>query len=538
MSSPQCFQNPPNLNSGVQGAGNVLQLAGLKSYVTGSHDSKLALILVSDVFGYEAPNLRKLADKVAAAGFLVVVPDLLYGDYFDLNNPQFDRDSWKKAHGPDKACEETKPLIAALKSKGVTAIGAAGFCWGGVVVVKLAISSDIQAAVILHPGPVSDNELNEVRVPFAILGAEIDNVFPPEKLKQAEELLSAKSELESFVKLYPGVSHGWTVRYNVDDEAAVKIAEEAHQDMLNWFIKHVKSASNPTIVSSWFLWAWLNLVNFITVTMVRVSVLNDALKSMYNAEKRGKRQVMIRPSSKVIIKFLLVMQKHGYIGEFEYVDDHRAGKIVVELNGRLNKCGVISPRFDVGVKEIEGWTARLLPSRQFGFIVLTTSAGIMDHEEARRKNVGGKVLGCNRAFSHPSLLYLVIMVRVSVLNDALKSMYNAEKRGKRQVMIRPSSKVIIKFLLVMQKHGYIGEFEYVDDHRAGKIVVELNGRLNKCGVISPRFDVGVKEIEGWTARLLPSRQFGYIVLTTSAGIMDHEEARRKNVGGKVLGFFY
>ena len=54
----------------------------------------------------------------------------------------------------------------------------------------------------------------------------------------------------------------------------------------------------------------------------------------------------------------------GYISEFEYVDDHRAGKIVVELNGRLNKCGVISPRFDVGVKEIEGWTARLLPSRQ------------------------------------------------------------------------------------------------------------------------------------------------------------------------------
>ncbi|CAK7325200.1 unnamed protein product [Dovyalis caffra] len=134
--------------------------------------------------------------------------------------------------------------------------------------------------------------------------------------------------------------------------------------------------------------------------MVRVSVLNDALKSMYNAEKLGKRQVMIRPSSKVIIKFLLVMQKHGYIGEFEFVDDHRAGKIVVELNGRLNKCGVISPRFDVGVKEIETWTARLLPSRQFGYIVLTTSAGIMDHEEARRKNVGGKPsMACTRLWN-------------------------------------------------------------------------------------------------------------------------------------------
>ncbi|XVE98690.1 hypothetical protein REPUB_Repub03eG0129500 [Reevesia pubescens] len=130
------------------------------------------------------------------------------------------------------------------------------------------------------------------------------------------------------------------------------------------------------------------------------------------------------------------------------------------------------------------------------------------------------------------------MVRVSVSNDALKSTYIAEKRGNRQVMIRPSSKVIIKFLLVVQKHGYIGEFEYVDDHRASKIVVKLNVKLNKCGVISPCFDVGVKEIEGWTARLLPSRQLGYIVLTTSARIMDHEEARRKNVGGKVPGFFY
>ena len=27
----------------------------------------------------------------------------------------------------------------------------------------------------------------------------------------------------------------------------------------------------------------------------------------------------------------------GYIGEFEVIDDHRAGKIVVNLNGRINK---------------------------------------------------------------------------------------------------------------------------------------------------------------------------------------------------------
>ena len=78
----------------------------------------------------------------------------------------------------------------------------------------------------------------------------------------------------------------------------------------------------------------------------------------------------------------------------------------------------------------------------------------------------------------------------------------------------------------------------MDDHRSGKIVIDLTGRINKCGVISPRFDIKLSAIEQWVTNLLPSRQFGYIVLTTSSGIMDHEEARRKGTGGKILGYFY
>lgn len=62
----------------------------------------------------------------------------------------------------------------------------------------------------------------------------------------------------------------------------------------------------------------------------------------------------------------------GYIGEFELIDDHRSGKIVVQLNGRLNKTGVISPRFNVQVTQIESWVNLLLPSRGFGIIILVS----------------------------------------------------------------------------------------------------------------------------------------------------------------------
>lgn len=125
--------------------------------------------------------------------------------------------------------------------------------------------------------------------------------------------------------------------------------------------------------------------------MVLVDPLANALKAITNAERRGKRQVLLRPASRVIIKFLALMQKHGYIGEFEIVDDHRACKVVVNLLGRLNKSGVICPRFDVTLLELEGWCNKLLPSRQFGCLVLTTSYGIMTHEDARKAHTGGKV---------------------------------------------------------------------------------------------------------------------------------------------------
>uniref|UniRef100_A0A0D9WG91 Dienelactone hydrolase domain-containing protein n=1 Tax=Leersia perrieri TaxID=77586 RepID=A0A0D9WG91_9ORYZ len=213
MASPQCCANPPTLNP-AGGEGKVVDsFGGIKSYVAGAAESKAAVILVSDVFGFEAPNLRKIADKVASSGYFVVVPDFLHGDPLVLESTEKPFPVWIKEHGPDKAFEEAKPVIAALKEKGASTVGAVGYCWGAKVVAELAKAHEIQAAVMCHPSFVTVDDIKEVKCPIAILGAEIDRMSPPEVVKQFEQVLSSKSGIGHFVKIFPGVEHGWTVRY-------------------------------------------------------------------------------------------------------------------------------------------------------------------------------------------------------------------------------------------------------------------------------------------------------------------------------------
>ena len=48
--------------------------------------------------------------------------------------------------------------------------------------------------------------------------------------------------------------------------------------------------------------------------MTKANILADCFKTIVNAERQGKKQVLIRPASKVLLKFLRIMQKYGYIG--------------------------------------------------------------------------------------------------------------------------------------------------------------------------------------------------------------------------------
>ncbi|KAH1209955.1 Endo-1,3;1,4-beta-D-glucanase [Glycine max] len=121
MSGPECCSNPPVLNPNAR-VGHVEKLAGLNSYLSSSLNSN-AIPLISDIYGYEAPNLRLQ---------LLVVPDFSHGDPYNPKNASRSIPVWLKDHGTDKGFEVAKSIIEALKSKGMMAIGAITFFgeWG------------------------------------------------------------------------------------------------------------------------------------------------------------------------------------------------------------------------------------------------------------------------------------------------------------------------------------------------------------------------------------------------------------------------
>ena len=127
---------------------------------------------------------------------------------------------------------------------------------------------------------------------------------------------------------------------------------------------------------------------------------------------------------------------------------------------------------------------------------------------------------------------------MDVLANGLTVIMNNEMRNKRECVISPASKLLGRVLRVMQLHGYIGEFEFIDDGRSGKFKVQLLGRINKCGAIKPRFAVRLDEIEDWEKKFLPSKDVGLLILSTSKGVLTHKEAKEKRIGGRLLAFVY
>tara|TARA_B100000029_G_scaffold418104_1_gene423016 strand:- start:229 stop:615 length:387 start_codon:yes stop_codon:yes gene_type:complete len=128
-------------------------------------------------------------------------------------------------------------------------------------------------------------------------------------------------------------------------------------------------------------------------------------------------------------------------------------------------------------------------------------------------------------------------MRHDILSDVLVTIKNADLLGKTSAVV-PASKLIGNVLKLLTEKGYLNNYEFSDNGKGGEFIISLNGRINSCGAIKPRFSVKLKDMETHEARYLPAKDFGILILTTPYGVMNNDQAREASTGGKLLAYVY
>ncbi len=124
------------------------------------------------------------------------------------------------------------------------------------------------------------------------------------------------------------------------------------------------------------------------------------------------------------------------------------------------------------------------------------------------------------------------------LANALSNILNKENARTKECLIKPSSKIIKEVLKIMKNNYYIGGFKEIEDSKGNMLSVQLLNKINKCGVIKPRFSVKKEGYEKFEKRFLPAKDFGILIVSTPQGIMTNDEAKKKLIGGKLLAYCY
>ena len=124
------------------------------------------------------------------------------------------------------------------------------------------------------------------------------------------------------------------------------------------------------------------------------------------------------------------------------------------------------------------------------------------------------------------------------LANALSLIMNAEKIGRKECTIKPSSKLIEKVIEIMKDNQFLGEFKKIESRQGDSLEINLLNNINKCGVIKPRHSIKKDNYEKFEKRFLPAKGFGILIVSTPKGIMTQEDAKNKESGGKLLAFIY
>ena len=120
-----------------------------------------------------------------------------------------------------------------------------------------------------------------------------------------------------------------------------------------------------------------------------------------------------------------------------------------------------------------------------------------------------------------------------IVADALNMTMNALRAGKSEVVVSSHSKLLLSVLAIAKLKGYVKDYK-TDGKR-----VHINlGKLNMCKAVKPRFIVKSSDIEKYIKRYLPAKNLGTIIISTSQGLMTHQTALEKNIGGALIAYIY
>ena len=110
---------------------------------------------------------------------------------------------------------------------------------------------------------------------------------------------------------------------------------------------------------------------------------------------------------------------------------------------------------------------------------------------------------------------------------------NTKRAKKTSLIVKHHSKMLLSILAIAKLKGYVKEYKVTEDG----LTIEL-GKLNGCNAIKPRFVATVDEIDKYIRRYLPAKDIGIIIISTSQGLMTHQTAIDKNVGGSLIAYLF
>ena len=126
-------------------------------------------------------------------------------------------------------------------------------------------------------------------------------------------------------------------------------------------------------------------------------------------------------------------------------------------------------------------------------------------------------------------------MKPDIIAKALNEIMNAKRAGKKACLVVPVSKLLVNILEIMKKNEYL---DYkIEKDKFNKIRVEIK-KLNHCGAIKPRFNVGMRDMNRYIRRYLPARDIGVVIISTNKGLITDKELEDKKVGGALIAYCY